>query len=262
MINNNFDKETNAVFIDGTAFSIEFNLDKFTLSHHGFCPVCQAYTLFSTQNVWFRNFYVCTKCGTAPRDRQLFKLLYKQDINFNEVVLEFAPSNEYIKRIFRNYTGSHYFPDEKPGKIINGFRNENIENTTYHDNTFDFVIHEDVFEHIFHPIKAIKEIYRILKVGGKSIFCFPIYENLEKTIVRAKIDEHGEITHILEPDYHGNPIDKEGSLVVYEYGCDIIEIMFNSLPMQKVKWTHVNKRDPAMGINGKFLDCFLLEKIS
>ena len=254
---------SNTVWLDETLFTVDFHMNTFTLRHDGFCPVCQSETSFMTSSTWFRDFYVCTKCGSVPRHRQIYKLLYKQKMNVHtDCVLEFAPDNDYLKKKFEHYTGSQYFPNAQLGTVVHGFRNEDIENITYSDNTFDFVIHADIFEHIFHPMRAIEEIYRVLRVGGKSIFCFPIYENAERTTVRAKKSEQGDIVHLLPPDYHGNPVDPEGSLVVYEYGHDVITMMFNVLSSDKAKWTHVDAKDPDMGINGKFLDCFMLEKIS
>ena len=253
----------NTVFLDGTLFTVDFDMATFTLHHDGFCPVCQSETSFRTSNTWFRDFYVCTRCGSAPRHRQIYKLLHKQHLNFQtDRVLEFAPDNDYLQKTFEHYTGSHYFTGVQLGTVVNGFRNEDIENITYDDNTFDFVIHADILEHIFHPLQAIREVYRVLKLGGKSIFCFPIYENAKNTTIRAMKNEKGDIMYLLPPDYHGNPVDTGGSLVVYEYGQDIVEKLFHAVPHDKVKWTHVNERDPSMGINGKFLDCFMLEKIS
>ena len=253
----------NKIFLDNTEFDIDLISDKFLLSYNGFCPVCQSMTTFSTQHIWLRDFYICTKCKSLPRDRQIFKIIYKQNINFDiDSVLELSPGNNHIKNIFKNYKGSFYYPDKEKGSVVDGFYNEDIQNMTFDDNTFDIVIHEDVFEHIFNPVEAIKEIYRILKVGGKSIFCFPIYENLDKNVVRAKIDDAGNVSYILKPMFHGNPIDNDGALVVYEYGHEILNMLYNAIPGNKVKWTHVHEPDPSMGIAGKCLDCFMLEKIS
>ncbi len=44
-----------------------------------------------------------------------------------------------------------------------------IIQTGMEDNTFDFAISRLVLEHLPDPTKAIKEIYRILKPGGKVI---------------------------------------------------------------------------------------------
>lgn len=49
------------------------------------------------------------------------------------------------------------------------FVNESILNTSFKDNTFDFVLVRFVYQHINNPLKATKEIYRVLKPGGKVV---------------------------------------------------------------------------------------------
>lgn len=44
----------------------------------------------------------------------------------------------------------------------------------YQDNSIDFVISNQVMEHVFNPKHTIDEISRVLKYGGKSIHLFPI----------------------------------------------------------------------------------------
>ena len=46
--------------------------------------------------------------------------------------------------------------------------------------------------------------------------------NASTTEVRAVIED-GEIRHLFEPEYHGNPISDEGCLCVYHYGWDILD---------------------------------------
>ena len=52
-----------------------------------------------------------------------------------------------------------------------------MQNMQYKDNTFDFVISDQVLEHIENPIRAINESYRILKSRGIAIHttCFINY---------------------------------------------------------------------------------------
>ena len=50
------------------------------------------------------------------------------------------------------------------------------------DCEYDLVIASDVLEHVFDDFKAIEEIYRILKVGGRAIITVPQGDNLENTI--------------------------------------------------------------------------------
>lgn len=50
-----------------------------------------------------------------------------------------------------------------------GFVQESILNTSFNDNTFDFVLVRFVYQHINNTNTATKEIYRILKPGGKVV---------------------------------------------------------------------------------------------
>ncbi len=52
----------------------------------------------------------------------------------------------------------------KPGEIF--FKNANIYELDFEDNTFDFVISRFLFQHLKDPAKAFSEIYRVLKPGG------------------------------------------------------------------------------------------------
>lgn len=103
--------------------------------------------------------------------------------------------------------------------------NQNLENLTYADGSFDVVITQDVFEHINNPFSAFFEIARILKLGGGHFFTVPIDAPLHKTVSRITI-ENGVRKAVLPEIYHGNPIDKEnGSLVTYDWGNDICELI-------------------------------------
>jgi ubiquinone/menaquinone biosynthesis C-methylase UbiE len=46
----------------------------------------------------------------------------------------------------------------------------------FKDNTFDVVICSEVLEHLYDPLPAIKEAYRVLKKGGKYIATLPAPE--------------------------------------------------------------------------------------
>lgn len=52
-----------------------------------------------------------------------------------------------------------------------------MQNLSYEDNSFDFMISDQVIEHLEDPKKAIKESYRVLKKGGIAIHttCFINY---------------------------------------------------------------------------------------
>ena len=63
--------------------------------------------------------------------------------------------------------------DDLPSNIkdrISQIQNNKME---YDDNTFDFVISNQVFEHIRYPLDSYKEIARVLKPGGIFYAIFP-----------------------------------------------------------------------------------------
>lgn len=78
---------------------------------------------------------------------------------------------------------SHEFNENS--NIIDKFRNENssknknhdiyseIDNIPLDDNTYDFILCTEVFEHIPEPIKAMKEFVRICKPQGKILITAP-----------------------------------------------------------------------------------------
>lgn len=51
----------------------------------------------------------------------------------------------------------------------------NAENLPFPDESFDFVILFDTFEHLKNPIKVLKEIKRVIKKGGEVLISFPPY---------------------------------------------------------------------------------------
>ena len=46
----------------------------------------------------------------------------------------------------------------------------------YADESVDAIHSEAVFEHLYNPVKAAKEIYRVLKPGKKAYICTPFLQ--------------------------------------------------------------------------------------
>jgi SAM-dependent methyltransferase len=124
------------------------------------------------------------------------------------------------------YLASQYDPEIGFGKynLEKKYQSENLEHQTFDSESFDIVITQDVFEHMFAPDLAIKEIARTLKIGGAHIMTVPIVMGGEKSRRRARIDKSG-IEHLLEPQYHGNPLSNDGSLVTIDWGNDIVDYL-------------------------------------
>ncbi len=127
------------------------------------------------------------------------------------------------------YIASHYYPGVATGTIVNGIRCENLEQLSFGDESFDLHITQDVFEHLFDPAAACREIARTLRPGGVHVFTTPLVRKNEPTRFCASLAPDGNVVHLIEPpEYHGNPISSEGSLVTVNWGYDITTFIFES----------------------------------
>lgn len=102
-----------------------------------------------------------------------------------------------------------------------------IADAAFPDHVFDVVVSNDVFEHVPHLTRALRESCRILKSGGVCLASFPFAYNTHATSVRA-VATADRIVHLAEPEYHGNPVDPKGSLVFQIPGWDILDACRNA----------------------------------
>lgn len=158
-----------------------------------------------------------------------------------------------------NYIGSHYFPSHPFGHDVKGWRNENIECTTFADNIFDLVVTLDVTEHVFNPGDMFRDIWRTLKPGGLYISTFPIRKELvEPSKALALLQRDGTIRLLKEPpEYHGNPIDGKGALVTWDFGYAVHQLISHWTPFA-VEITRFSDRH--QGIIGEYTEVILCRK--
>jgi SAM-dependent methyltransferase len=236
----------------------------FFYEHRGVCPCCEKTVLFRAEHEWFRDSLLCPACGSITRERAVSLVM-------NEIfptvgglsIHESSPAGrEFSSRLAREahaYIGSHYFPHEPLGTLVKGFINQDLENQTFQDESFDIVLTLDVMEHVFHPGKAYSEIYRTLRPGGVYLHTFPILKSLTQAFVpRATLNADGSVTHLVpEPAYHGNPIDEKGALVTFDYGYDISR--------QIAEWAPFDVRimrfwDHTHGVLGEYTEVVVCKK--
>jgi len=202
----------------------------FYFKHSGFCPCCDQKVHFTARNNWLRDYFICSSCKSIPRERALMLTIEEYKTNWRDLkIFEISPCERgaslKLKNECKNYLASQFYPDKKLGCFYNGFRNENIENLTFENEEFDLIISQDVFEHLFNPEKAFKEIARILKKGGMHIFTVPLINKHNKTELWAIENRIGEPIFLFEPEWHGNPISSNGSPVTMHWGFDIVNII-------------------------------------
>jgi SAM-dependent methyltransferase len=110
-------------------------------------------------------------------------------------IVDFAPSrflSPFIKRLMAS--APQKFSYRTADLFMRGVDDKvDITNmTSYQDNQFDFFLSSHILEHVIDDKKAMRELYRILKPGGRGILMVPIILTFDG------IDEDPTITDIAE----------------------------------------------------------------
>jgi SAM-dependent methyltransferase len=167
-----------------------------------------------------------------------------------------SPTFELLTRECPRYIATHRFTGVELGSTHEGFRCEDLEALTFVDGCFDLVITQDVFEHIFDYRRGFREVMRTVRGGGAHVFTTPMYKGLAKSQDQA-VRKDGRIVHLAEPEYHGNPIDRNGSLVTVRYGSDICEIVWAET---RCPTTIYVIREDKTGTTAEFMEVFVTTK--
>ena len=227
----------------------------------GFCPICDEATSFIAYSDWFRDYLVCTRCGSVPRERAVALSIGTAAPAWRSLrIHESSPADRGTSRKLASecpaYTATQLFPDMPLGSIHNGVRNENLEQQTFADDSFDLVVTQDVMEHVFHPDLVCSEVARTLGPNGHYIFSVPTYKEQVHTKQLA-FESGGSVEILGEPMYHGNPVDPNGSLVTYLYGYDLAENIYrwSGLDVCVIRF-----HDHQLGIIGEHTEVYICRK--
>lgn len=197
-------------------------------SHPGHCDICDRDVVFTARYSWFRDHLICPLCQAVPRERALMQVLKRYFPDYRRMTIhESSPGGRGVSvrlaRECRKYSYSHFFPDVPPGSFSKQYkaRCESLEALTFPDGSFDLMVTQDVMEHVFNPEAAFREIGRVLRSGGAHVFTVPLVRKNEASRPRAMRNGKGEVEYLFEAQYHGNPVDENGSLVTMDWGYDI-----------------------------------------
>lgn len=202
---------------------------------HGYCAICANERSFQVSQMYasrtlpdgrvipnWREHLNCLTCGTVNRIRGSLHI-YEQE--FGSVPVSRVYITEQVTSLFKqlqgkwpDLEGSEYLgPNIASGTVLEGVRHEDVQCLSYADESFDLIMSYDVLEHVPSRQKAFREIHRCLSPGGRFFFTVPFsYDNAEE-VVRAILEDNGTITHLLDPEYHGNPVDMEGGSLCFRY---------------------------------------------
>ena len=126
-----------------------------------------------------------------------------------------------LRARFPFFLGSEYAASPEEKERLYPIQSEDLQALSLKSDAFDVVLTCDVLEHVPSLKACLRELARVLKPGGVMISTHPFTWATEHR-VKAQVVE-GEIIHLEEAEYHGNPIDPRGSLVFTVPGWRILE---------------------------------------
>ncbi len=195
--------------------------------HHrtiaGHCPLCERAATFALHLESPRESPICLGCGSAPRQRAVAKVLGELGLLLESLhAHESSPSlctHLHFQRRCRRFLPSYWFPGGKPGSRVGGYWCIDLQDQPLATASLDLVVTQDVLEHVADPMRALREVERTLVPGGVHVFTVPRMAHAVTT-VRAELRD-GELHHLSAPQFHRNPISREGALVVTDWGTDL-----------------------------------------
>jgi len=142
---------------------------------------------------------LCPRCGSLPRNRRLYEFLH-EEIGINgKSILHFSPSKAMSSRIGDlgsvEYTSTDFEGDFEAEEKID------ITDINKEDGSYDIVICFHVLEHIEDDEKAMAELFRIVKPGGRCLVQTPFkdgetYEDDSITGGEDRLTHFGQENHV------------------------------------------------------------------
>ena len=135
-----------------------------------------------------------------------------------------TPFMHFLDTKLSNLATSAYFGDNlAAGTLFNGVQHQDLTRLGFADNSFDLVLCFEDLEHIPDYKSAIKELSRITMQEGFLLISVPFAKQSYAHIERATVGANGEIIHLMEPEYHGDPVAGKGILCFRHYGWHFLQ---------------------------------------
>ena len=163
-----------------------------------YCNICGfRFSKFALFNKLRPREAMCPVCGSLERHRHLYvHLLSIYPFLKNKKILHFAPE-QIIKDIFLNSNAEYFDADLNPQRAR---YTVDITDIPFDDNSFDYIICIHVLEHIVDDIKAMSELYRVLKKGGTAFLAVPVFKELIEdytiTTPKEREEKFGQDDHV------------------------------------------------------------------
>lgn len=219
------------------------------IQHFGlnrYCPVCNSRVrTFRIYGRKKRRDAQCPVCKTLERHRFFWKFLNKHTNLFDRApkkFLHFAPEPAYVSK-FKKIYGLDYITADLYDS--NAMVKMDITKIEYPNESFDWFYCSHVLEHVEDDVKAISEIFRVLKNKGSAIIMVPItaertFEDPTVTDPAERERLFGQRDHVrvYGPDFKDRL--KAGGFEVIDY---YIEDLFDEKQIDKLGLKYIPSKN-------------------
>ena len=198
----------------------------------------------------------CEACGCIARQRAVAGLLLDGLDRDARVYLTEQASVLYValRRHLRRLQGSEWVASPlrrlrlaawlwRHG-VAEWIRREDVTALRFADASLDALATLDVLEHVPDYAAALHEFARVLRPGGRLVLCAPYFPELPGIETRATVDAEGRVTHLLPPEYHGDPLGG-GVVCFHHFGTGLLDAL-GEAGFEQVRPVAVE--DPAAGL--------------
>lgn len=140
----------------------------------------------------------CPYCGSLERTRFLKLFFGEQEVKSGSKLIHFAPE-EGLKKVFQQRTDLDYIDADINPVLASTVLD--LEDIALDSSSVDWVICSHVLAHVGNEAKALAELHRILKPGGRALLLTTIFPEHSTTLELAQPAR----THWNDPvfRYHG-----------------------------------------------------------
>ena len=162
-----------------------------------YCTICE----FKSSSLEYlpNQDLLCPNCGSLSRDRRLWKLISTTYLQPNIQVLDFSPSRSLFRK-WKKIKTVDYTASDLSGDFIADVQFD-ITNISKPDESYDLIICYHILEHVVEDIKAMQELFRVLKPNGTIWIQTPfkegeIYEDYTITSEVERLIHFGQEDHV------------------------------------------------------------------
>jgi SAM-dependent methyltransferase len=174
----------------------------------------------------------CSHCGAKLRARRLARVLldlYADPIHPSTSIAEWvkSPSAQQLAIAEINkIDGLHAQLATLPRLAFSDYQadpstgtpHEDLQALSYSGDSFDLVLTSETLEHVPDLARALVEIHRVLRPGGRHIFTIPVLATTPNTFPRGRLRPDGSV-ELLAPAI-SHPGGDSGYPVFTEFGLD------------------------------------------